>query len=139
MNQNSFDNIDDLLRKPYWIIDILPKQVPSNSEGQYFAIEQYFLNGERAEIIKRKQLNVILKVNCYKDIVVDGLGKNPIPEELTKVMMDHETRILIHDALLVTEPADTYLTIYNPDEQLLDLITKVASSEGLFTWKGNKG
>lgn len=40
MNQNSFDNIDDLLRKPYWIIDILPKQVPSNSEGQYFAIEQ---------------------------------------------------------------------------------------------------
>ena len=137
MNQNSFDNIDDLLRKPYWIIDILPKQVPSNSEGQYFAIEQYFLNGERAEIIKRKQLNVILKANCYKDIVVDGLGKNPIPEELAKVMMEHETRILIHDALLVTEPADTYLTIYNPDEQLLDLITKVASSEGLFTWKGN--
>ena len=25
--------IDDYLEKPYWLIDILPKQVPANSRG----------------------------------------------------------------------------------------------------------
>ena len=35
--------IDDLLQLPYWIIDILPEQVPKDSPGQYFAVEKYFL------------------------------------------------------------------------------------------------
>ena len=32
--------IETLLNKPYWVIDILPEQVPEDSAGQYFAIEQ---------------------------------------------------------------------------------------------------
>lgn len=40
------ENIDDLLQKPYWIIDILPKQVPADSSGQYFAVEKYFYGGK---------------------------------------------------------------------------------------------
>lgn len=35
--------IEELLEKPYWIIDILPKQVPKDSPGQYFAVEDFFL------------------------------------------------------------------------------------------------
>ena len=35
--------IETLLRKPYWVIDILPGQVPEDSAGQYFAIEKYYL------------------------------------------------------------------------------------------------
>jgi hypothetical protein len=30
--------IDELLQKPYWIIDILPRQVPADSKGQYAAV-----------------------------------------------------------------------------------------------------
>ena len=29
--------IEELLQSPYWIIDILPSQVPKDSPGQYFA------------------------------------------------------------------------------------------------------
>ena len=32
--------IDDLLQLPYWIIDILPEQVPKDGLGQYFAVEK---------------------------------------------------------------------------------------------------
>ena len=35
--------IDELLQTPYWIIDILPKQVPYQSAGQYFNIEELTL------------------------------------------------------------------------------------------------
>ena len=59
--------IDELLNTPYWIVDILPAQVPKGSPGQYFTIEDFFLREQLAEI-KRKHLNVILKLNCYMDI-----------------------------------------------------------------------
>ena len=57
--------IEKLLEKPYWIIDILPKQVPKDSPGQYFAIKDFFLKEQLSEI-KKKHINVILKLNCYK-------------------------------------------------------------------------
>ena len=56
-------NIDELLNKPYWIIDILPQRVPKDSPGQYFAVEDYFLN-EQLGTIKQKHINLVLKLNC---------------------------------------------------------------------------
>ena len=38
-------NLDEIMEKPYWIIDILPKQVPGNSPGQYFKIEKLLPHG----------------------------------------------------------------------------------------------
>ena len=72
--------IEELLEKPYWIIDILPKQVLKDSAGQYFAIEGFFLKEQLREI-KKKHIGVILKLNCYVDISIDG-EKNPAPERI---------------------------------------------------------
>ena len=41
--------IDELIEKSYWVVDLLPKQVPNNSEGQYFKVVKYYLN-HRADI-----------------------------------------------------------------------------------------
>ena len=41
------NRIEELLHSPYWIVDILPAQVPKDSPGQYFAIERYFLQEKR--------------------------------------------------------------------------------------------
>ena len=51
--------IDELLQKPYWIIDILPEQVPADSPGQYFAVEKYFLGKEQLDRIKQKHIDSI--------------------------------------------------------------------------------
>ena len=46
--------IEEFLDKPYWVIDILPKQVPADDRGQYFRIEKYFLEHPQIDIIYRK-------------------------------------------------------------------------------------
>ena len=49
--------VEELLECPYWIIDILPLQVPKDSPGQYFAVEKYFLQDKRIEEIKSLDLS----------------------------------------------------------------------------------
>ena len=126
--------IEELLEKPYWIIDILPKQVPKDSPGQYFAIEDFFLKEQLSEI-KKKHINVILKLNCYMDITIDD-EKNPAPERIWDTMLDRYVYIMLEDAMILSEADDTHLTVFNPNEGLLDLIKEISYSEGLFVWKG---
>ena len=126
--------IEELLEKPYWIIDILPKQVPKDSLGQYFAIEDFFLEEQLPEI-KKKHINVILKLNCYMDITIDD-EKNPAPKQIRDTMLDRYVYIMLDDAMILSEPDDTHLTVFNPNEGLLNLIKAISSLEGLFVWKG---
>jgi hypothetical protein len=128
--------IEELLQCPYWIIDILPSQVPEGSPGQYFTVEKYFLQGDRLEEIKQKHINLILKLNCYRDISIsDETVVNPIPEHVAEEMKNRYLYIMMDDSMVLSEPDDTHLTVFNPDPQLLDLIRQIASSEGLFVWK----
>lgn len=126
--------IEELLEKPYWIIDILPKQVPKDSPGQYFAIEDFFLEEQLPEI-KKKHINVILKLNCYMDITIDD-EKNPAPKQIRDTMLDRYVYIMLGDTMILSEPDDTHLTVFNPNEGSLDLIKEISYSEGLFVWKG---
>ncbi len=130
------DKIEELLKKPYWIIDILPKQVPKDSPGQYFAVEEFFLKEQLAEI-KKKHINVILKLNCYMDISIDD-EENPTPEQIRDIMLDRYVYIMVGDAMILSEADDTHMTVFNPDEELLDLIRTVSSAEGLFVWENIK-
>ena len=125
--------IEELLEKPYWILDILPKQVPKDSPGQYFAIEDFFLKEQLTEI-KKKHIDVILKLNCYMDISIDG-EKNPAPERIRDIMKERYVYIMLGDSMILSEPDDTHLTVFNPNEGLLDLIKEISYSEGLFVWK----
>ena len=128
--------IEELLQCPYWIIDILPSQVPKDSPGQYFVVEKYFLEGNRAEEIKQKHINLILKLNCYRDISLsDDTVINPLPEHLAAEMKQRYLYIFVGESMILSEPDDTHLTVFNPDPQLLELIGQISSSEGLFVWK----
>ena len=128
-----------MLEMPYWIIDILPKQVPKNSPGQYFAVEDYFLKEKRLAEIKQRHSNVILKLNCYRQISLDGeTAVNPSPEHVAEEVRTRYLYIFMDDSMILSEPDDTYLTVFNPDEKLLELIKPIAASEGLFVWKPPK-
>ena len=127
--------IEELLNKPFWIIDILPKQVPPDSAGQYFAVERYLRDTQLSEI-KRKHADMILKLNCYRDISLDEEGiTNPPPEQIVDAVYKRYVNIMIDDAMIISEPEDTHLTIFNPDDDLLTLVRELASSEGMFVWK----
>ncbi len=139
--------IDDLLKKEYWVIDILPKQVLEDSGGQYFNIEKYYLN--RNPLIGKMFVNIILKLNCYYDIGLSNDGNNwvinPLPDILANgiescMSVKYEGRSLFvllksENALFVIDNDCTYMTLYNPTSELLELVRLLVSSEGLFIWK----
>ena len=128
--------VEELLQCPYWIIDILPSQVPKDTPGQYFAVEKYFLQRDRIKEIKQKHINLILKLNCYRDISIDEETViNPLPKHIAAEMKKRYLYIMIGESMILSEPDDTHLTVFNPDSQLLELISQIASGEGLFVWK----
>ena len=130
--------VEDLLQSSYWIIDILPSQVPEDSPGQFFSVEEYFLQGDRIEEIKQKHIDLVLKLNCYRDISIsDETVVNPLPKHIADEMKKRYLYIMLGESMILSEPDDTHLTVFNPDSQLLELIRQIASGEGLFVWKPN--
>ena len=138
--------IEEYLNKPYWVIDILPKQVPTDGRGQYFKIEKYYLEHPQIDIIYRKFTNILLKLNCYEDIDVSHDGEewitNPAPHELEAALLGsvtdkHLFYIILKsaDVLITVSGDDTYMTVYNPTEDVLELIGSLAGSEGLYIWR----
>ena len=138
--------IEEYLNNPYWVIDILPKQVPADGKGQYFRIEKFFLEHPQIDNIYMKFTNILLKLNCYEDINVSYDGEdwitNPAPHELEaallKCMADKQMLYIIlksADVLITVSGDDTYMTVYNPTEEVMELIGSLAGSEGLFLWK----
>ncbi len=129
--------IEELLEKPYWIIDVLPKQVPEGSPGQFFAVEAYLLGKKRLAAIKERHIGLILKLNCYMDISIGEEGEqNPEPAKLASAMRTRHLPILVGGALILSEKDDMNMTLFNPDEELLELVRTLALSEGLYVWKG---
>ena len=127
--------IEELLGTPYWIIDILPAQVPPDSPGQYFAVEGYFLQEQLAEI-KQKHINLMLKLNCYRDLSLDDEADvNPPPQRIAAEMRKRYLYVRTGDSMILSEPDDTHLTVFNPDPPLLALIRELASGEGLHVWQ----
>ena len=128
--------IEELLGTPFWIIDILPAQVPADSAGQYFAVEKYFLQGDRLAEIKQKHINLILKLNCYRDISIDEEeALNPSPARIAEEMQKRYLYIRTGDSMILSEPDDTHMTVFNPDPELLALIKELAAGEGLYVWQ----
>ena len=125
--------IEELLQTPYWIIDILPMRVPENSPGQYFAVEKH-LREEQMTVVRRKHANVLLKLNCYRDIELDG-EKNPEPVRIAGAAAERVSYFITGGSMILSEPDDTHMTLFNPDEELLELVKALASAEGLFVWK----
>ena len=79
---------------------------------------------------------MILKLNCYRDISLDEEGIiNPSPDQIADVVNKRYVNIMIDDAMIISEPEDTHMTIFNPDDDLLTLVRELAFSEGMFVWK----
>ena len=128
--------IEELLQAPYWIVDILPAQVPADSPGQYFAVEKYFLQERQLAEIKQKHIQLILKLNCYRDLSLDEEETvNPPPQRIADEMRKRMVCIRTGDSMILSEPDDTHLTVFHPDPQLLELIKTLAPGEGLFVWE----
>ena len=140
--QDEYDAIEEkLLERPYHVIDFLPRQVPVDSKGQYFAVEDFLSERPQIEPLYRKFADLMIKLNCYYDLVItDGIrwSKNKSPNELyIKIAGCSEkeyVNILIveEDALITLSGGDLYMTVYNASGDLLETIRQLAGAHGLF-------
>lgn len=142
-NVKILDRIEELLEKPYWVIDLLPYQVPEESAGQYSAIEEYFLKDPQNKRLRQCFVQILLKLNCYYDFLVyrnDEIIRNPSPEQLEEMVLQNAdiVDIILEEAMIVIRYDDTYMTVYDPDEKLLETLKPLVTANGLFLWKPNQ-
>ncbi len=139
------DLMGSLLEGPYWIADILPEQVPRDSEGQYFAVERYYFQPERLRPLRRKFAEILLRLNCYDDMTIsfdscESWERNPDPEEFADRLVSMTGNSFLRaifetqGVMIDIEPDDTYMTVYDPDSRLLDRLRALTTAGGLFLW-----
>lgn len=135
----------DLLEGPYFVADILPEQVPENSDGRYFAVERYFLRPERLRLLRRGFAEILLKLNCYYDMKVsfdncESWDNDPDPEQFAERLEGLSGNFFLRAVfesrrvMIDIEPDDTYMTVYDPDLSMMDLIRPLSAAAGLFVW-----
>ena len=139
--------IDELIENPCYLIDIFPYTVPKTLNKRYVAIEEYFQKNRKEW--NGKFCSLLLKLYCYYDFWVSAgekLAKNPEPNLLTKWIQhcfegDWRERDYINiilpdgNAMLILNGDDLYMRLYNPDEQLKNLISQLTKAEGFFFYK----
>ena len=148
MTAQQYDELcEQLLEQPYHVIDFLPKQVSADCGGQYFAVERFYIEQPQALGLYPRFANLLIQLNCYYDLVTgDGerWSLNLPPKELwAKVAACEEggksfLNVLIpgEDSMITLYGGDLYMTLYQPSEKLLALVTQLAAAQGLFVRKG---
>ena len=133
-------NVEELLEKPYQVIDILPEQVPEEASGRYFAVERYYLEPARFTDIRKRFADIVIKLYCYYDLIVllgdaDEPSVDPGPEQLENWIesaKQHMCILIGNDSLLMISTDDLYMTVFNADESLTARIELLAKAKGLF-------
>ncbi len=141
-----FDGLmGELLEGAYFIVDILPRQVPEDAGIRYFPVERYFLQPDRIRPLRRKFAEILLRLNCYYDMAVsfdscERWERNPDPESfagrLSALSGSSFLRAVFEEqrAMIDIDPCDTYMTVYDPSSRLSDTLRALAAAEGLFVW-----
>ena len=142
----SIMTIEDYLESSYWVIDPLPRQVPAQSRGQYFRIEEHYRSRPLIDALYRRFTDILLKLNCYTDLAFSTDGEqwetNPLPTQIEAMVRQSlsDLRMLYVmlpavETLITLSADDTYMTIYNLSVETLELLASLVASEGLFLWK----
>lgn len=143
MNGQFEERIERLLTGEYCVIDILPEQVPEDSAGQFFAIEEYFRTSGRLRELRGKFADILLKLNCYDDIMVcfypeEIWEKNPDPgrlvERIYRMPENNFVRVLLEseEAMIDLDGCDIYMTVYGANDALMRGLEALAMAGGLF-------
>ena len=155
MEKDYNQEVERLLEAPFWVIDMLPQQVPQESQGQFFAVEKFYLRELRCETFRNlvpdarlrcQFADVLLKLNCYYGFVVNRASndtwiRNPEPTKLYSWVIQSleygHLCVLIEeeDALITASSGNSCLTLYNPSERLLKLVGQLATAAGVFLWQ----
>lgn len=141
-----FAELDRLIEGPVYVIDFLPGPVPASRLYSRWKVEKWLSFQREYKRLYRKFLRLLLKLSCYCEFTVSYGPKweeNPSPKRLERLVekctgsRKDYLNILIDQgrAMVILNGDDLYLSVYDPDLRLRQLLGQLAASEGLFLWK----
>ncbi len=142
-NGEIINKIEDLLEKDCFVIDFLPRRVPENSGGGFFAVEEHYLESHGTQL-RRKFADILLKLNCYYSFIVCSgedcvCEEKPSPARVEALTLENKTffNILIEseNTLLSVDRDSVYISVYNPSSEVLKTLEPLAQANGLFIRK----
>lgn len=140
------NKIEILLNKPCYVIDMLPKKVPADSEGCFFDVESCFLEHGGQDHFRNKLAAILLKLMCYYPVSVfsynDGrLTDRPTPQTVADLIVRAKDTLGIlfgEDTLFLLEQDCLTVPVYNPDHGMREILSSLVQAEGLFWWKSDQ-
>ena len=144
MTVQQFDDLTEhLLEQPFHVIDFLPRQVPADCGGQYFAVERFYLENPQVLKLGERFANLLMQLNCYYDLVTgdgENWAENLTPAERQEKVINCEITLNAYlnillpsqQSLITLYAGDLYMTIYNASNELLQTVTQLAAAQGLF-------
>ena len=133
------DRIEQLLEKAFVVIDFLPEQVSEDKGNNFARTEAFFL--QHKDIIYRHFAYLIIKLSSYYDLIIsDGVKiiEDFDPARLYDLFLYSDSRTCLNilfrekDSLITFYGDDLYMTVYNADDSLLELLRQLSLSEQLF-------
>ena len=137
--------VEKLLKEECYVIDFLPKKVPEEYIDRFLEVEEYFLQGHEWERIKDNFVRMLLKLQSYCSFEIynekwyEKLSINELANMLKRVlasnngymnMLSKENKLLI-----CIEGSTVNFSIYNATEDILAVLSAMATAEGLYIRK----
>ena len=137
--------MEKLLEKPRFVIDFLSRQVPGDSPGRFFEVEQYFLDGKELKRMAKRFVRIILKLQCYYHLEIysgqwmEHMEIRELAAYIEQIVLKKKGNIHFlfpeENVLLCLEGDSLNLTVYNPGPEIQKILSELAVSEGMFFWQ----
>lgn len=138
--------VERLLEDDYWIIDILPSQIPIEKQAEYRALtDEYFESGKIAEL-HRRYAEILTMINSRYNTAMlcmpeDEWTISPHNNDVKDAVIHHTERGCVdlllteEETLISLQAEDLYITVYHPTEEILSLLRQAVSESGFYIWQ----
>ena len=138
--------VERLLEDDYWIIDILPSQIPIEKQAEHRALtDEYFESGKVAQL-HRRYADILTMINSrFKTAILcmpeDEWTISPHNNDVKDAVMHHTERGCVNlllpeeETLISLQAEDLYITVYHPTEEILSLLRQAVSESGFYIWQ----
>ncbi len=138
--------VERLLEDDYWIIDILPYQIPIEKQAEYRALtDEYYESGKIAQLHQR-YADILTMINSrFKTAMLcmpeDEWTISPDDVAVKDAVIHHTERGCVdlllpeEETLISLQAEDLYITVYHPTEEILSLLRQAVSESGFYIWQ----
>ena len=138
--------VERLLEDDYWIIDILPSQIPIEKQAEYRALtDEYYESGKIAQLHQR-YADILTMINSrFKTDMLcmpeDEWTISPDDVAVKDAVIHHTERGCVdlllpeEETLISLQAEDLYITVYHPTEEILSLLRQAVSESGFYIWQ----